>query len=417
MKNKILSLIIIILFILNTISYADELDWEAEVTYQEIQEELLQASTDVADEPKINSRAAVVIDRNSKEVLYKKNMNVKKAMASTTKIMTAIILIEQGDLLKQVEISKKAASIGGSRLGLKTGDKITLNDLLYGLMLKSGNDAAIAIAEEIGGSVEDFSKLMNNKAMELNLKNTHFVTPHGLDDDNHYTTAYELAMLTDYALKNKKFADVVNTKYYTVKINGYAKDISNTNELLGVLEGVNGVKTGFTNNAGRCLVTSTIRNNFNIITVVLGADTKKYRTKDSANLIQYVYKNFEQVNIKSKIEEEFKNWCIKNKNYVFVNKGIDSYAEIELEKILQETYPVLKEKIKDIKIEIEVNNVLEAPINKGDVVGKIIVKIDEKEIYNVNIVVKENIKKKNVFTYMFDFFKDYGEYVEMGLQF
>lgn len=408
MKNKILSLIIIILFILNTISYADELDWEAEVTYQEIQEELLQASTDVADEPKINSRAAVVIDRNSKEVLYKKNMNVKKAMASTTKIMTAIILIEQGDLLKQVEISKKAASIGGSRLGLKTGDKITLNDLLYGLMLKSGNDAAIAIAEEIGGSVEDFSKLMNNKAMELNLKNTHFVTPHGLDDDNHYTTAYELAMLTDYALKNKKFADVVNTKYYTVKINGYAKDISNTNELLGVLEGVNGVKTGFTNNAGRCLVTSTIRNNFNIITVVLGADTKKYRTKDSANLIQYVYKNFEQVNIKSKIEEEFKNWCIKNKNYVFVNKGIDSYAEIELEKILQETYPVLKEKIKDIKIEIEVNNVLEAPINKGDVVGKIIVKIDEKEIYNVNIVVKENIKKKNVFTYMFDFLKIMG---------
>ena len=202
--------------------------------------------------------------------------------------MTAIVLIENADLNQTVTVSTKAAATGGSRLGLKKDDKINMQDLLYGLMLKSGNDAAVVIAETVGGSIEGFAELMNNKAREIGLKNTNFVTPHGLDNPEHYTTAYELAKLADYALKNEIFAKVVNTKSYTVTINGYPKTISNTNELLGYLDGVNGVKTGFTNNAGRCLVTSVNRNNFQIITVVLQADTKKFRTSDSIKLIEHM---------------------------------------------------------------------------------------------------------------------------------
>lgn len=144
-----------------------------------------------------------------------------------------------------------------------------------GLMLESGNDAAIALAEHIGGGVEKFADLMNARAKELGLKNTHFVVPHGLDNEEHYTTALELAKITDYALKIEKFRNIVATKEYNVTINGYNKVISNTNELLGSLDGVYGVKTGFTNGAGRCLVTSCKRGELDIITIVLGADTKK----------------------------------------------------------------------------------------------------------------------------------------------
>ena len=193
-------------------------------------------------------------------------------MASTTKIMTTIVILEKADLNETVTVSAKAGGTGGSRLGLKRGDKASVRDLLYGLMLRSGNDAAVALAEHVGGSVKGFAELMNEKAIELGLTNTHFVTPHGLDDANHYTTALELAKLTDYAMDNETFAKIVGTKSTTIYINNQSRQINNTNELLGVLNGVVGVKTGFTNNAGRCLVTETKRNNMDIITIVLGAD-------------------------------------------------------------------------------------------------------------------------------------------------
>ena len=201
-------------------------------------------------------------------------------MASTTKIMTATIIIENCNLNETVEISKKSAGTGGSRLGLKAGDKITIRDLLYGLMMRSGNDSAVALAEYAGGSIEGFAEKMNQKASDLGLNNTHFETPHGLDSDEHYTTAYELALLSNYALNNKIFAQIVGTKEYTITINGYPKQLSNTNELLGNLDGVYGIKTGFTNGANRCLVTACKRNNMDIICVVLGADTKNFRTQD-----------------------------------------------------------------------------------------------------------------------------------------
>ena len=163
-------------------------------------------------ESKINSRSAVVIDRNTNTILYGKNENEKRKMASTTKIMTATIIIENCNLNDIVTISKKSASTGGSRLGLKTGDKVSVKDLLYGLMMRSGNDSAVALAEYCSGSVSNFAEKMNLKAAELGLTNTHFETPHGLDSNEHYTTSYELAILTNYALNNPTFRKIVGRK-------------------------------------------------------------------------------------------------------------------------------------------------------------------------------------------------------------
>ena len=180
----------------------------------------------------LNSKYAIVLDRNSLSILYEKNAYDKTAMASTTKIMTAIIAIENSNLTDIVHISKKAANTGGSTLGIQADAKITMESLLYGLLLRSGNDCAVAIAEHIGGSIDNFSKMMNDKAKHLRLDNSNFITPHGLDDINHYTTAYDLAILTDYALKNDTFLRIVNTKNIDIKIGSEVRNISNTNELL-----------------------------------------------------------------------------------------------------------------------------------------------------------------------------------------
>ena len=240
---KVLLCILIIIFSYILPVYADDEDFE---NFSDISS-VINASSEVVTEPTINSRAAIIYDRSSGTILFGKNENEKRKMASTTKIMTAIVVIEKNNLEDIVTISSKAAGTGGSRLGLHTGDKISVLNLLYGLLLCSGNDAAVALAEYVGGDVSGFADLMNSKASDLGLTSTHFVTPHGLDNDDHYTTAYELALITDYALKNETFRNLVGTKNYTISINGYPKNLSNTNELLGNLDGVYGVKTGFTN--------------------------------------------------------------------------------------------------------------------------------------------------------------------------
>ena len=211
----------------------DEEDYE-ELDYVWLEEEVNKAKE--AQSPTIYSRNAVVYDRTSKTVIWGKDEDKEVPMASTTKIMTAIVMLENITNLKEkVTVEKKAASIGGSRLGLKTGDEITYEDLLYGLLLCSGNDAATQIAISVGGNVEGFAEMMNKKAEKLGLEHSHFVTPHGLDNEEHYTTAYELAVMADYALNIEEFAKIVSTKSYTVTINGYSKTINNTNELLRIL--------------------------------------------------------------------------------------------------------------------------------------------------------------------------------------
>lgn len=419
MFKKIIFVLITIIFSFNTtyIMADDKIEEENIVgadaaVCNEMIAEAIETTSNVTDEPKINSRAAIVIDRNSKAILYGKNENSKRAMASTTKIMTAMVVIQNTNLNNIVEISKKAAGTGGSRLKIKAGDKITVRDLLYGLLLRSGNDAAVALAEYVGGSVEEFANLMNENAKQLNLKNTHFVTPHGLDSEDHYTTAYELAILTDYALNNKVFAQIVNTKSIDITINGQSRTISNTNELLGNLDGVYGVKTGFTNGAGRCLVTSIKRRDLDIICVVLGADTKKHRTRDSINLIEYVYSKFENANISEQIEQEFYNWSNINSNRINIEKGIKKDIKIKLEEYNLKDYPI--EKGTESKINIEINSSLnlKAPVKEETPIGEVAVFYDNHIILKIKVLTAEGVRKKGIVDYIFEMSKNYSDYLE-----
>ena len=409
-RVNLIILIVALIFIVNLNTFAYEI--EEETDYVWLEEEIYSASTNVTSEPSLNSKCAIAIDRDSKAILYGKNENQKVPMASTTKIMTAIVLLENLEknnltLDTVIEVCKQAEAVGGSRLGLKTGDKININDLLYGLMLCSGNDAAIQIAVSISGTVEEFANLMNKKANELGLKNSHFVTPHGLDKEEHYTTAYELALIADYALNIEKIAEVVKTKTYTVYINGYSKSITNTNELLGYLDGVNGIKTGFTNGAGRCLVTSVERDGFNIITVVLGADTKKFRTKDSISLIEYVYSNYEIVNLEELINKEYEEWKRISEKRIYIYKGKSDNIKTKLEEYKYKLYPVKKENIKDINIKIEnINTYFEAPVNKGLETGRLILSIGNQELMNIKIAINENIERKDIKSYMLECLKE-----------
>lgn len=383
--------------------YADD-ELEENLEEKELSEVINVASKSIA-EPIINSRIGIIYDRKSGKVIWGKNENKRSAMASTTKIMTCIVVIENANLNDEIKISAKAAGTGGSRLGLKKDDKITIKDLLYGLMLRSGNDAAVALAEYVGKDKEGFANLMNKKAKELGLKDTHFVTPHGLDDPEHYTTAYELAKIADYALKNEMFAKIVGTKEHTININGYAKQLCNTNELLGYLQGVSGVKTGFTNNAGRCLVTSVNRNDFEIITVVLGADTKKIRTADSINLIEYAYENYKYLNIEDIVNEKFGNWKEINKKRIQVEKGKNKTVVLKLREIKNKVIPVKKSDIDNINIEINCLYYLKAPIEKGDVIGNLKITLNEEVVEVVDIVNNEEIKKKDRKDYFLEFLK------------
>ena len=367
-----------------------------------------QASTTIDDLSSINSRAFVVLDRKSNSIIVGKNEKEKRKMASTTKIMTALIVIENSQLDTLVEVSKKAAGTGGSRLGLKTGDKITINDLLYGLMLCSGNDAAVCLAETVGGSISGFAQLMNEKAKQLGLNNTNFVTPHGLDEDEHYTTAYELALLANYALNNETFSKIVGTKTTTISINGYPKTISNTNELLGNLNGVYGIKTGFTNGANRCLVTACKRDDMDIICVVLGADTKNFRTKDSIKLIEYTFKNYQYFDLQDFVEKEFNTWKNNNSNNFTIQKGISQHLDLSHSEPQNNIIPIKKSDISSIKLKISCNTSLNAPIYKDDVIGKIEIICDETILDSLDILSNTTIREKNVFDYFIELLKNYS---------
>ena len=387
----------------NSIKIADLVENETEeVDVREIQEEVLATSSNV-EEMELNSRIALIYDRASGRILYEKNGNKQTPMASTTKIMTAIVVLENANLKDTVTITSKAAGTGGSRLGLKKNDKITVNDLLYGLMLRSGNDAAVALAIHIGGSIEGFAQMMNDKAKKMGLTNSHFVVPHGLDNEGHYTTAYELAKMADYALNIAKFKEIVSTKSTTIYINGYAKAINNTNQLLGSISGVYGVKTGFTNGAGRCLVSSCKRDDLDIITVIIGADTTKMRTADTIKLIQYAYENFEIINIKEIVDRKLEQWLDVNQGRIYVNKGIKNNVELLLDELDFETMAVKKTDVD--KVEIEVNSIfyLEAPVSKNQVIGNAKVTLNGEVIDILQMCAKEEIRKKEMQDYLVEF--------------
>lgn len=361
-------------------------------------------ATDKLSSLQINSKKYVVYDRETGLVLLGKNENKQTPMASTTKIMTAIVVVESNlNLEKEAIVSQKAASIGGSTLGLKKDDKITINDLLYGLLMRSGNDCAIQLALECSGSVEEFAIQMNEKAKKLELKNTNFVTPHGLDNPNHYTTAYELAKIADYALKNNLIATIVKTKYATIRINNNNKEIKNTNELLlGNVDGVYGVKTGFTNIAGRCLVTAVKRKEMDLIIIVIGADTKKYRGTDTLKLLDYVEKNYKKEDIENKVKDAFQNWKEINENRIQIYKGNSKLntkiGEIKYKKLLTKS-----------EINVDFNNVilLKAPVEKNQKIGEIIVRNGEEVLEKIDILSEDKIEKRSIKDYFIIFAKEF----------
>ena len=355
------------------------------------------------DNPELNARIALIYDRASGRIIYEKNGNKQTPMASTTKILTSIVILENADLKETVTIGSKAAGTGGSRLGLKKNDKITVNDLLYGLMLRSGNDAAVALALHVGGSIEGFADMMNKKAEELGLTNSHFVVPHGLDNEGHYTTAYELAKMADYALNIPKFKEIVSSKSATIYINGYPKAINNTNNLLGSVSGVYGVKTGFTNGAGRCLASSCKRGELDIITVVIGANTNNQRTADTKELIEYAFNNFSLINIEEIIQDKFEQWKNINEGRIYVNKGIENGIKLYLEKPKKSVMAVRKDSID--KIDIEVNSLfyMEAPVAKDQVIGNLRVIINGEEIEVLEIRAIREVKKKEIEDYLQEF--------------
>ncbi len=221
----------------------------------------------------VSARSAVVVNADTLEILWSKNAEECLPMASTTKIMTALLLCESGRLDRSIVTTKEMVTVEGSSMGLLEGDSVTLRDLLYGLMLPSGNDAANTVALVLGGSIEGFADMMNARAQQLGLSNTHFVTPSGLDSDGHYTTAYDLARLAAAALKNPDFAAAAGAESVTLSYGNppYRRTLTNHNKLLKMYDDVIGVKTGFTKKSGRCLVSAAEKEGKRIIAVTLNA--------------------------------------------------------------------------------------------------------------------------------------------------
>ena len=279
----------------------------------------------------------------------------------------------------------------------------------------SGNDAAVALAEFVSGDIDNFASLMNKKADNLGLSSSHFVTPHGLDQDEHFTTALELAKIADYALNNDIFAKIVKTSNYTVTINGRPRNLHNTNELLGSFDGVYGVKTGFTNGANRCLVTSCKRGNLDIICVVLGCDTKKDRTIDSVKLINYVFNNFSVVDINDIIQREFDVWVKHKSKNIHINKSFTPNIDCTLDESQIEFKSIALNNVSldNISVFIDFSHNLDAPLASNSVIGILTVNIDGLDYFTVDILNKYDINRKNVFNYLNAFFRNYSSYFDL----
>lgn len=244
----------------------------------------------------VSAESAVLIDASDNTLLFSKNADTRMPMASTTKIMTALVAIEHGDIDGIITIPPQAVGTEGSSIYLYEGERLTLRQLLYALMLESANDAAVAIAIEIGGSIEGFSKMMNKKVAELGLTNTNFVNPHGLDHQNHYTTARELAIITSAALKNELFREIVSTQKTTIPLND-TEDVRlliNHNKMLRNYDGTIGVKTGFTKRCGRCLVSAAERDGLQLIAVTLNAPND---WNDHTNMLDYGFNSYVNVTL------------------------------------------------------------------------------------------------------------------------
>ena len=335
----------------------------------------------------VSAKSAIVIDAHSGRVLFEKNAYEKRGMASTTKIMTALLVLEKGGLEEMVSVSPNAAGTEGSSIWLAPSEKISVNDLLYGLMLASGNDAATALAEHTAGSVEAFTLLMNRKAKEIGAYNTNFTNPHGLPDKEHYTTAYDLALIAREAMKNKQFASIVATKNKTISWEGseWKRSLGNHNKLLKRYEYATGIKTGFTKKDGRCLVSSAEKDGRLHICVTLNAPDD---WNDHIAMHEYCFETFKAHTV-----------C-KGGNSAGIFKN-DKYECDDVKLLFEFDFVVsLKEDEKD-KIKIKKSLSVNYPVTEGQKVGRADIFCGEVLLGSVDLISGNDAYIKEVFTSVF----------------
>lgn len=301
-----------------------------------------------------SNTSEIVMELNTNRVVHSLNENDKRFMASTTKILTAITIIENCDLDEIVEIKKETTGVEGSSIYLEAGEKLSVRDLLYGLMLRSGNDCALTLAVHCSGTSQNFAQLMNKTANKIGAKNSNFVNPHGLHDENHYTTAYDLALISCYAMKNSTFREIVSTKSINIPFTTrkYNRHLINKNKMLKEFDGATGIKTGYTKKAGRCLVSSCKRNGIEFICVVLNCPSMFERSKSLLTTAFSHYKNYKLVS--------------KN-NLIFINDNKNLPAYIKNDIVL----PLTENEKENLSIIYDFNKTSEKPIKKGQEVGLI----------------------------------------------
>lgn len=327
-----------------------------------------------AENVTVSAKSAILIDASTNEVLFSKNEHEKRGIASTTKILTSLIALESGEPQRKVVATKEAVTVEGTSIGLKAGDTITINSLVYAMLLESGNDAANVTAYGIAGSISEFSAIMNSYAKKIGMKNSHFVNPSGLTNENHYSTAYDMALLTSVAIKNPIFLRITSTKTAVIDFGEpqISRKLSNHNRLLDEYEGIFGVKTGYTRASGRCLVTACERNGVKLIAVTLNAFDDWNDHKKMYDYGFSLYNNqIEKIDVSTvKIPVVCANKTQIAVEYAYFNDACTASlteSEIFIEPFL---YP---------------------PVKRGDIVGEVIIKNSNGKIVDViPLVSKDN---------------------------
>lgn len=330
--------------------------------------------------PTVSADAAVLLEAESGQVIYSKNAESVHSMASTTKIMTALVALESAPLDRIVITSEKAVGVEGSSIYLNKQERLTMEDLLYALMLQSANDAATAIAIDIAGSETEFVSLMNAKAEELELENTHFANPHGLDQEDHYTTASDLGKLACYALKNETFCTIVSTYKHNIPLQDGEglRVLVNHNRMLKMYEGVIGVKTGYTKKSGRCLVTAAERDGVKLVAVTLNAPDD---WNDHRKMLDYGFSMYENVLLSMDAEQAF---------ILPVVGGSSSEINGRNHGELRVTLPKEGQCITRVN---ELKSFYWAPIQAGDVLGRVVYYNNGIEIGSVDIIAESDIER------------------------
>lgn len=335
-----------------------------------------------------NANSGILIEASSGEILFEKKKDEKVAVASMTKMVAQIIIlenIENGNLSwdEKIKVSSNAAGMGGSQIWLQPGEEMSVRDLMKGITMASANDATVALAERIAGTEEAFVKLMNDKVKELGLKNTHFVNPTGLDEENHYSSAYDMAMIAKELLNHEQILEFSSVYEDYIRVDTPNKFwLVNTNKLVRFYEGADGLKTGFTDNAKYCMAVTAKRDNMRLIAVVLGEESGKVRNSETMELLDYGFNLYKVDLVKSKTDKVGTLKLDKS-----TKENVDVFPQRDITILGKKSDVSLNY---DIEIKIN-NNTL--PLKKGDVVGKIIIKNGNKTVKEENAIINEDIEK------------------------